>query len=104
MFSMTTMASSTTKPVAMVNAINERLSTLNWQRYMTPNVPIRDTGTTTLGINVARGLLRNAKTTRMTRITDESKVIETSCTEVRMVSVRSCVTFRSMACGMAAWI
>ena len=33
---------------------------------MTPNVPMSETGTATLGIGVARTLRRNAKTTRMT--------------------------------------
>ena len=35
MFSMTTMASSTTKPVEMVSAISERLSRLKPSRYIT---------------------------------------------------------------------
>ena len=56
MFSSTTMASSTTKPVATVSAISERLSRLKPSRYITPKVPISDTGTATLGISVARGV------------------------------------------------
>ena len=67
MFSITTMASSTTKPVAIVSAINDRLSMLYPHRYITPNVPISETGTTTVGINVARAVLRNTNTTKMTR-------------------------------------
>ena len=61
MFSSTTIASSTTKPVAMVSAISDRLSRLKPSRYMTPNVPISDTGTATLGISVARTLRRNSE-------------------------------------------
>src|SRR2546426_307929 len=53
-FSSTTMASSTTKPVAMVSAINDRLLRLNLHKYITPKVTISDTGTATLGISVAR--------------------------------------------------
>ena len=34
---------------------------------MTPNVPMSDSGTATLGIMAVRGLRRNANTTRMTR-------------------------------------
>ena len=54
MFSTTTMASSTTNPVAIVRAIRLRLSRLYPSRYMTANVPTSDTGTATLGISVAR--------------------------------------------------
>ena len=45
------MASSTTKPVAMVSAMRDRLSRLNPSRYMTPKVPTRDSGTDTLGMS-----------------------------------------------------
>ncbi len=48
-----TMASSTTKPVAMVRAIRVRLFRLKPKRYMTPKVPTRETGTATLGMMVA---------------------------------------------------
>ena len=51
MFSSTTMASSTTKPVAIVSAISERLSRLKPSRYIAPNVPISDTGTATVGMS-----------------------------------------------------
>ena len=47
---MTTIASSTTKPVQIVSAISERLSRLYPNRYMMPNVPISESGTTTPGI------------------------------------------------------
>ena len=57
-FSMTTMASSTTNPVAMVNAISEKLSRLKSSRYMAPKVPMSETGTTTAGISAARALRR----------------------------------------------
>ena len=56
MFSSTTIASSTTKPVAMVSAISDRLFRLKSARYITPKVPISDTGTATLGIRVARSI------------------------------------------------
>ena len=41
MFSITTMASSTTNPVEMVSAISERLSMLKPARYITPKVPMQ---------------------------------------------------------------
>ena len=51
MFSSTTIASSTTKPVAIVSAINDRLSRLKPSRYIAPNVPMIETGTATLGMS-----------------------------------------------------
>src|SRR5690348_4527975 len=92
MFSMTTMASSTTKPVQMVRAMRDRLSRLYLQRYMMPNVPMRESGTATLGMMVAQVLRRNAKTTRMTNAMEISRVISTSCTEARIVVLRSTAT------------
>ena len=62
-FSITTMASSTTKPVEMVIAISERLSRLYPNRYITANVPISETGTATPGMSVARPLRRKTNTT-----------------------------------------
>ena len=53
MFSIMTMASSTTKPVEMVRAIRDRLFRLKPSRYMTPKVPTRESGTATLGMMVA---------------------------------------------------
>ena len=44
MFSITTMASSTTKPVEIVSAISERLSMLKPNRYITAKVPISEDG------------------------------------------------------------
>ncbi len=102
MFSMTTMASSTTNPVAMVMAMSDRLSMLNCRRYITPNVPIREMGTATLGMNVERELRRKRKTTRMTRAMEMRRVISTSRTEARIVRVASTSTDRSIVGGIAA--
>src|SRR5579884_2155614 len=52
MFSIMTMASSTTNPVEMTRAMSERLSRLKPNRYITPKVPTSDSGTATLGITV----------------------------------------------------
>ena len=54
---------------------------------MAPKVPISDTGTATLGMNVARGLRRKTKTTAMTSAMAMIKVLSTSRTEARMVTV-----------------
>lgn len=59
MFSITTMASSTTKPVAMVSAISVRLLMEKPRKYMAAKVPTSDSGTATLGIMVAGTLRRN---------------------------------------------
>ena len=59
-FSSTTIASSTTKPVATVIAISDRLLRLNPARYMTPKVPSSETIVATAGIMVERASRRNA--------------------------------------------
>jgi hypothetical protein len=92
MFSIITIASSTTKPVAIVSAINERLFRLYPSRYMSPNVPISEIGTATLAMTVARRLPRNAKITSTTRATASSSSFSTSATEARMPVVRSAST------------
>ena len=92
MFSIITTASSTTKPVAMVSAIRDRLFRLNPSAYMTAKVPTIDTGTAIDGMNVAAGLPRNRKITSTTRITASVSSICTSWTEARMVVVRSVST------------
>ena len=81
------MASSTTNPVEIVIAISDRLSKLKPSKYMTPNVPISETGTATLGMKLERTLRRNRKTTRMTNNTETINVISTSWTDARMVAV-----------------
>ena len=53
MFSSITIASSTTKPVAIVSAISVRMLSEKPARYITPNVPMSDSGTAMLGMIVA---------------------------------------------------
>src|ERR1039458_7443190 len=103
-FSITTMASSTTNPVAIVNAISERLSMLKPSRYMTAKVPMSEAGTATVGMSVARQLRRKTKTTRITRRTESMRVRSTSLTDARMVVVRSRTIVVLMPCGMEASI
>ena len=67
MFSIMTMASSTTKPVEIVSAIRVRLFRLYPSMYITPNVPTSDSGTAMLGMIVAETFLRNRKMTMTTR-------------------------------------
>ena len=89
MFSIMTIASSTTKPVEIVSAIIDRLSSENPARYITANVPTMDSGTEKLGMIVAGRLRRNTKITMTTRATASSSSNCTSATEARTVTVRS---------------
>ncbi|MNX94132.1 hypothetical protein D3C86_1263530 [compost metagenome] len=99
MFSSMTIASSTTKPVAMVRAIRVRLLTENPARYITPKVPISDSGTATDGMIVALARRRNRKVTMTTRAMAISNSCCTSLTEARMVWVRSVSTTTSRPAG-----
>ncbi|MNE44264.1 hypothetical protein D3C80_1384840 [compost metagenome] len=102
MFSSTTMASSTTNPVAMVSAISDRLLRLKSHRYMAANVPISETGTATAGISVARPERRNRNTTRITSAMEITSVCSTSSSEARIVGERSWAICRSMAAGIVS--
>ena len=89
MFSIITMASSTTNPVEMVSAIKVKLFRLYPSRYITPNVPTRESGTATLGMSVARRFLRKRKITITTSAMVSINSNSTSFTEARIVTVRS---------------
>ena len=104
MFSIMTMASSTTKPVAMVSAISDRLSRLKPSRYIAPNVPTIDSGTDRLGMMVPGSVRRKMKITNTTSTTASASSNSTSATEARMVTVRSPRTAMSSACGSVALI
>ena len=101
MFSIITMASSTTKPVAMVSAINERLLRLKPARYIAPKVPTSESGTARLGMIVAGRLRRKRRITSTTNPTASPSSNSTSRTEARMVVVRSVSTVTSTAAGKA---
>ena len=89
MFSIMTIASSTTNPVEIVSAIRVRLFRLYPSRYIAPNVPTRDRGTATLGITVAESVRRKRKMTITTSATVSINSNCTSSTEARIVIVRS---------------
>ncbi len=100
MFSIITMASSTTKPVPIVSAISERLSSENPQNHITPNVAISDSGSATPAMMVARIVRRNTSTTMMTSPTLRMSVNCTSRIEARIVVVRSCTTVSVTPAGI----
>ena len=102
MFSTTTIASSTTKPTAMVSAISDRLSRLKLSRYIAAAEPVSASGTVTLGMRVAQKFRRNSKITMTTRAMVSPRVNSTSATEARIVVVRSSKVRTSMAGGMRA--
>ncbi len=98
-FSSMTMASSTTKPVAMVSAIRVRLLTEKSIRYMKAKVPTSDSGTAMLGMMVAGMLRRKTNVTNTTSATANSSSFWVSRTEARMLWVRSVNTVTSTAEG-----
>jgi len=102
MFSRTTTASSTTKPVATVSAISDRLLRLKPHRYITASVPISETGTVIAGMKAARRSRRNSMTTMTTRQTEMNRVLPTSRSEARIVVLRSCATSSLISGGIAA--
>ncbi|MCY1426543.1 hypothetical protein D9M71_423660 [compost metagenome] len=77
-FSSTTMASSTTIPMASTRP--NRVSRLMEKpsAYIPAKVPISETGIARIGISVARMFCRNRKTTSITRISASTKVWTTS--------------------------
>ena len=89
MFSIMTMASSTTKPVEITSAISVRLLIEKPASDITPKVPTSDSGTATAGISVAGTLRRNTKITATTSAIASSSSICASRTEARIVVVRS---------------
>ncbi len=102
MFSSTTTASSTTKPVATISAISERLSIEKPSTYIAPKVPMIETGTAAVGISVARQLRRNTNTTITTSATATTSVCSVSASEERIVTERSSTEPRSTSGGSAA--
>ncbi len=77
-FSMTTMASSTTRPVASVmpNRVRELME--KPKILMKAKVPTRETGMVTAGMRVARQSCRKKKMTRMTMMMASMRVLTTS--------------------------
>src|SRR5690349_1946125 len=77
-FSTTTIASSTTMPMASTSASSEMVLAEYPMSSSTANVPITDTGTAASGISVVLSLPRNRKTTIPTRMIAMTSVRTTS--------------------------
>src|ERR1700756_208758 len=103
MFSIITMASSTTNPVAMVNAIRDRLSRLYPRKYIAAKVPTRDKGTATLGMMVAERLRKNRKMTITTRPMVSINSNSTSATDALIAVVRSVSVVIRILAGRLGW-
>ena len=88
-FSTTTMASSTTIPIASTSPNSDRLFSEKPNAAITANVPTIATGTAISGITAARQFCRKTITTMATRITASRSVEKTSFTDSRMNGVVS---------------
>ena len=95
-----------TDAVAIVSAISVRMFSEKPARYITPNVPISDSGTAILGMIVAAKLRRNRNVTSTTSATAKTNSCCTERTEARMLWVRSVsttsVTLMPSAASMVA--
>jgi hypothetical protein len=88
-FSRTTIASSTTMPIASTMPNKVRVLMEKPSRYIPAKVPIRETGTAAMGITVARQFWRKTKTTRITSTIASTNVVMTSLTDALTKSVVS---------------
>src|SRR5678816_3609913 len=83
-FSTTTIASSTTMPIASTRPNSDRLFSENPSMLMNMNAPMSETGTAIIGMIVARQFCRNTSTTMKTRTNASINVWNTllidSCT------------------------
>ena len=86
-FSTTTIASSTTMPIASTRPNSDRLFRLKPRADMTAKVPISETGIATIGMIAARHVCRNRMTTMTTSATASKMVLMTSSTDCWMNSV-----------------
>src|SRR5690349_9326423 len=91
-FSTTTIASSTTTPIASTNPNSERAFMLNPSASITANVPTSETGTAASGITDARHVCRNSNTTITTSINASTSVWTTASMEWRTKTVGSYTT------------
>ena len=91
--STTTIASSTTRPMASTSPNKDSVLMEKPRNGKRTNVPISDTGTASSGIKVARQLCRKRKTTSATSSTVSRRVTRIS----RIPSVTGAVVSREMA-------
>lgn len=88
-FSTTTMASSTSKPIASTIANMVSVLMVKPNTASTPKVPSSTTGTAMVGISVARKFCRNRYITKNTSTTASTSVCTTCSMEIRTNGVVS---------------
>ncbi|MNF70195.1 hypothetical protein D3C84_520970 [compost metagenome] len=88
-FSTTTMASSTTMPMASTRPNSDSALSEKPNMCITAKVPIKDTGTAASGMIEARQVCRNRITTSTTRMMASSRVCTTASMEPRTKMVGS---------------
>ena len=88
-FSITTIASSTTMPIASTSPKSVSVLMVNPSICMPRKVPMMLTGTATIGMTVARQLCRKRKTTSVTSSTASTSVFTTSFIDSTMNGVVS---------------
>src|SRR6185369_1936179 len=98
-FSTTTMASSTTMPIASTSPNSDNVLTENPDASITANVPTIEIGTAASGITEARHVCRNSTTTMTTMSVASSNVRITSRMESRTNVVGSYTAAQSIPCG-----
>ena len=91
--STTTIASSTTMPIASTNPKRVKLFSEKPITSITANVPTMPTGTAIKGMIADRQFCRNTRTTSATKTTESSSVLNTSLIDSRMNGV---VSYRIM--------
>ena len=103
-FSIITMASSTTKPTEVASAISEILSIEKPTRYISAKVPASASGTVTPAAAVGVMRRRKTSTTIITSTMVTSSVASMSSTLARIDVVRSFRIEMSIPAGMKRWI
>ena len=83
-FSTTTIASSTTMPMASTRPNSDRLLSVKPNSSITKKVPISDTGMAASGMIAARQVCRNRTTTSTTRTMASRMVCQTASTDCWM--------------------
>src|SRR5258706_8467375 len=99
-FSTTTMASSTTMPIASTSPNRDSALIEKPKRYSSENVPTIDTGTATSGMIEARQVCRKRITTSTTSATDSNSVWTTDLIQARTNCVGSYTIWQSTPSGM----
>ncbi len=104
MFSSTTIASSTTRPIASTIASSVSVLTVKPNAYINANAPTSDRGIVTSGIKVARTSRRKMKITSITRSTASVIVRNTDWIERSMNTDESYTTVIFMPSGSVGLI